>query len=190
MPGCCIFDRSGELPLEQVAELAEVAGVSFSDEPPSPANAYHAAHADLIMRSFRELTGRELFDAEVSASEAARRLYESKVVVMSHDTATDPVFNYANLAAQRLFAMDWTTFVRTPSRLSAEPMARDERARLLAEVTQHGFIDNYHGVRISRNGERFRIEQATVWNLFDQAGRAAGQAAAFSQWQSLAVAKD
>ena len=41
---------------------------------------------------------------------------------------------------------------RTPSRLTAEPVAREERARLLDEVTRNGFIANYAGVRISSRG--------------------------------------
>jgi len=72
-----------------------------------------------------------------------------------------------------------------PSRLSAEPLAREERARLLAAVTARGFVDDYAGVRISRTGRRFRIERATVWNLADPAGLRLGQAAAFDRWTEL-----
>jgi hypothetical protein len=53
---------------------------------------------------------------------------------------------------------------------------------LLAEVAAHGFIDNYSGIRISKMGRRFRIEQATVWNLVNESGEAQGQAATFRQW--------
>jgi hypothetical protein len=66
--------------------------------------------------------------------------------------------------------------------LTAEAPERDERARLLAEVAAHGFIDNYSGIRISKMGRRFRIEQATVWNLVNESGEAQGQAATFRQW--------
>ena len=55
----------------------------------------------------------------------------------------------------------------------------------VAAVTARGFIDDYSGIRISKMGRRFRIEQATVWNLLDEHKNHAGQAALFSQWEFL-----
>jgi len=52
-------------------------------------------------------------------------------------------------------------------------------------VRDNGFIDDYSGIRISLNGRRFRINQATVWNVLDEAGAYAGQAATFSSWEFL-----
>jgi len=74
---------------------------------------------------------------------------------------------------------------RIPSRWTAEAPNRAERARLLAEVTARGFIDDYSGVRIARTGQRFLIERVTVWNLTDDAGRYGGQAATFREWRSV-----
>lgn len=151
---------------------------------PGPDNDFLAPHALLLLESHRRLLGRELVAAG-TVPEKARALYEAPFVVVSHDTAPDPVFNYANLAAQHLFEMDWNAFVRTPSRLSAGPVHRDERARLLEEVARNGYIDNYAGIRVSKSGRQFRIERAVVWNLTDALGRYAGQAAVFSDWQDL-----
>ena len=81
--------------------------------------------------------------------------------------------------------MSWAELTRTPSRLTAEAPNREERARLLAAVTERGFIDDYSGVRISKTGRRCRIAQATVWNLLDEHGDASGQAAMFEQWEFL-----
>jgi hypothetical protein len=65
-------------------------------------------------------------------------------------------------------------------------VAQEERDRLLAEVTERGFIDNYSGVRIGRHGRRFLIEEAIVWNLLAPAGGAhQGQAAMFKRWKML-----
>jgi MEKHLA domain-containing protein len=49
--------------------------------------------------------------------------------------------------------------------LTAEPNARDERTRILAEITARGFSDGYTGIRISRTGKRFLIDKATVWTF-------------------------
>jgi hypothetical protein len=111
----------------------------------------------------------ERLPGETDAALAAR-LYAAPFVVLAHGTEPDPLFNYANLAAQRLFERDWDEFIGLPSRLSAEAPVRSERERLLARVTTHGYIDDYSGIRISKSGHRFRILRATVWNVSDSSG--------------------
>lgn len=64
-------------------------------------------------------------------------------------------------------------------------MHRDAREQLLAEVAGKGYARSYSGVRISARGRRFRIENATVWNLVDAGGRRHGQAATFPEWTFL-----
>jgi hypothetical protein len=81
--------------------------------------------------------------------------------------------------------MSLETLLRTPSRLTAEPVHRDERARLLERTTRDGYVDDYSGIRITATGRRFRINQAVVWNLIDAGGRYAGQAATFDRWDWL-----
>jgi len=103
-------------------------------------------------------------------------------VVLSHNAAPDPILTYGNLKALELFELSWEELAQMPSRLTAEAPDRAERARLLAAVAARGFIDDYSGVRISRTGQRFRIERATVWNLTDDAGQLCGQAATFRTW--------
>lgn len=95
------------------------------------------------------------------------------------------MLNYGNAVALRLWEMSWEELTRTPSRLTAEAPLRDERARLLAAVTAHGFIDDYSDIRISRTGRRFHIAQATVWNLVTEREEPCGQAATFSEWKFL-----
>jgi hypothetical protein len=153
--------------------------------PPGPDNGYQVASAGMILDCHEALTGRRLIATSGSAAAVAEALYRSPMVVLAHDVAADPVFFYANLTAQALFEMPWPMLVRLPSRYSAEPLARDERARLLDRVSQHGYIDDYSGIRVSSSGRRFRIGAATVWNLSGADGRLLGQAAAFSKWELL-----
>ncbi len=142
-------------------------------------------HAACLLRSFRHWTGRDLIPADGSPEELARRLFRQPFVVISHGTEKDPILNYGNQAALSLWEMSWEEFTKTPSRLTAEPMNREERAGLLAEVAKKGFIDDYRGVRISKTGRRFRVEKAVVWNLLDEKDRTCGQAATFSRWTYL-----
>ncbi|MCC7250314.1 MEKHLA domain-containing protein [Hyphomicrobium sp.] len=136
-----------------------------------------------IGESYQRLTGRALVSAEGDPVEA---LWSSPVAVVAHGTEPDPIFFFGNRTALALFEMDFGTFTRLPSRLSAEPMLRDERARLLERVTRDGLIEDYAGVRISATGKRFRISNASVWNLAHATGEAAGQAAAFAEWTTVA----
>lgn len=144
-----------------------------------------AAHVPLLLDSFARLVGRQLIDRGGSAAAQAERLFHAPFVVVSHGTEADPVLNYGNAAALALWEMDFATLTRTPSRLTAEPVHRDERARLLERTRRDGFVDDYAGIRISSTGKRFRIEQAIVWNLTDAAGVHRGQAATFDRWTPL-----
>ncbi|SMF93600.1 MEKHLA domain-containing protein [Methylomagnum ishizawai] len=152
---------------------------------PSEDNHYLAEHVALLRDSHRHWTGRPLLDPRLTHEEAARHLFAAPFVVVSHDTAPDPLFNYANQTALALFAMDWEEFTALPSRLSAERINQEARAELLARVAERGYIDDYQGVRIGRHGRRFLIEAATVWNLLDPRGVICGQAACFKHWKFL-----
>lgn len=150
-----------------------------------PADPATIARVQLLLDSFARLLGRELSSRDGSPAEQAERLFHAPFVVVAHGTETDPVLNYGNARGLALWEMTWEELTRTPSRLTAEPMHRDERARLLARTREHGFVDDYSGIRISKTGRRFRIERAIVWNLTDPAGAHRGQAATFDHWIPL-----
>ncbi len=155
---------------------------------PNAANYYLEAHAVMLAMSYRRWLGDDLIIGSadlVAGKELARALYESPFAIVSHGTQADPIFNYGNLTALRLFEMTWDEFTRLPSRISAEPIHRNERQRLMDEVTRNGFIPDYRGVRISKNGRRFLIERATVWNIVESSGALYGQAAMFADWRFL-----
>lgn len=152
---------------------------------PAPENDYLLPHAAQLLLSYRRWTGRALLETGLSPCEAARALYHAPFVVLSHDSTPDPLFTYANLAAQARFEMTWREIVGLPSRLSAEPLAQQARAHLLEEVAAQGFIDSYSGVRIAKSGRRFMIRNATVWNLSDSDGQLQGQAATFFGCQDI-----
>jgi hypothetical protein len=140
------------------------------------------AQAQIIARSLRHWTGRELPPGNLPPPEFSEKLFHAPFVVVSHGTEADPVLNYGNAAALALWETSWEELTRTPSRLTAEAPNREERAKLLEIVTHHGFIDDYSGVRISKSGRRFRISRATVWNLLTTDGKPCGQAAMFDEW--------
>ncbi|UVI31130.1 MEKHLA domain-containing protein [Paenibacillus spongiae] len=138
-------------------------------------------HAQIILDSYVRLLGKPLLTL-ARGEKAADALFASPIVVLSHGVESDPVLNYGNRAAIDLWEMDWDTFTRTPSRLTAEPMVREERQQFLQAVAEKGYIDTYQGIRISSTGCRFRIQEAVVFNLTDHNGHYYGQAAAFAYY--------
>jgi hypothetical protein len=152
---------------------------------PCAENDYLGEQAGLILSSLLRMTGRHLVDPQQPDTQRYRLLFEAPFCVASHNTDDDPVFNYGNRAALRLFEMAWEDFIGLPSRFSAEQAVREERERLLARVSAHGYIDDYTGVRVSSTGKRFLVEDSIVWNLVDEHGRYRGQAAVLYKWSAL-----
>ncbi|MCW1402038.1 MEKHLA domain-containing protein [Novosphingobium sp. MW5] len=141
-----------------------------------------AARLHLIAESHQRLLGEPLV---TPSPDIATALWSAPEVILAHGTEADPRFFFANRAALARFEASFDQMIGMPSRLSAEAPNRTERQALLDRVSRDGFIADYAGVRISLKGKRFRIEQATVWNLIDAEGKVHGQAAAFSRWTEL-----
>ncbi|MBY3297796.1 MEKHLA domain-containing protein [Rhizobium laguerreae] len=137
---------------------------------------------DLLTGSFKRLLGRPLVEKE----RGPEWLYgDAPFVVLAHNTDADPVFVYGNVAAQKLFGYSWSEIRTLKSRLSAGPAERDERQRLLDAVSTKGFIKNYRGLRVTKSGGRFWMEDGIVWQLRDDEGGDYGQAAMFSKWTEV-----
>jgi ribosomal protein S18 acetylase RimI-like enzyme len=149
-------------------------------------NPEQSAELALLMRdSLRRLTGRDLTHGLDTSAGVAAALATAPFGLVAHDAAKDPVFVYGNHTALDLFQRTWDDFTAMPSRLSAETVGRSERARMLRRARNKGFVDGYHGVRVSASGRRFEISGATLWNLVDDQGRHHGQAALLPLWTHL-----
>ena len=138
-----------------------------------------------LLDSYRRWIGKELLERATPEDELLS-LWNLPQVVVAHGTQADPTFLYGNLRALELWEMSLDQFLDMPSRLTAEPLHRDERQRLLDQTRQLGYVDDYRGVRISRTGKRFMIEKALLWMVIDRAGNIIGQAATFDRWTPLA----
>ncbi len=160
---------------------------------PAEENRFYCEHIAMVVRSYYQLTGKQIGVGApchqqpdlVTDSAFAQSLFNAPFALISHGTEAEPLFNYANKTAMKLFNMTWNEITNLQSRYSAEQPSRAERAQLLNEVKAKGYIENYSGVRIAQGGGRFYIEQASVWNLTDNEGRYRGQAAMFSDWHYL-----
>lgn len=138
----------------------------------------------IILDSYEKWLGQPLIPGLPSnLLERARAAFEAPKVIVSHDTSADPLLNYGNRMALQLWETTPEILIGMPSRKTAEPVHRDERARMLAQTGDRGYSADYQGIRISTSGRRFHIRQAIIWNLVDAEGQPAGQAASFDSWE-------
>lgn len=150
------------------------------------------AFFSLLKGSYEQLLGRALVPKVLDDVGEANWLYhDAPFAVLAQNTADDPAFVYANIAAQRLFAYSWEEFSGLPSRLSAPVADRAARNRLMAGVLSHGYAEGYRGLRVAGTGQRFWIEDVTIWNLMDADADGAGsgdtvrgQAALIRAWSN------
>ena len=142
-------------------------------------------HSQHLLNSFRHWLKRDLIVRTDDPDQDAAALYQAAAVVVSHGTQPDPILNYGNALALKLWEIEIPELLQMPSRLTAEPMHRDARALLLERTTRFGFVDDYRGIRISSSGRRFLIQQAIVWNVVNDRHELIGQAATFNDWQLL-----
>lgn len=141
----------------------------------------------LLLDSYQKLLGSSLIDRKGTPQEQTKALFFAPFVVVSHGTEASPIFNYGNQTALNLWEISWQDFIQTPSRQAVEgdSLKIEQRERMLRQVREKGYIDDYQGIRISQTGKRFYIAQAIVWNLIDSQGNYCGQAATFAHWKFL-----
>ena len=93
-----------------------------------------------LLDSYAHWLKKELIPREGTSLEQAERLFTCPFVVVSHGLQEDPILNYGNRAALTLWEMDWEQFTQTPSRQTAEPVNREERARISPRPKQWGSL--------------------------------------------------
>jgi hypothetical protein len=141
-------------------------------------------HSRLLIESYQRVCEKS-FPVNNLITSLSEALYTSEYIIVSHGTEIDPVFNYANQAAQQLWGIDWEAFTRLPSRLSAREDKVEKREVALKEALSRGYVSGYEGIRIDAEGKEFHIRNVTLWNLIDASGKQQGQAAIFNTWEYL-----
>jgi len=130
-----------------------------------------------ILDSFRRCVGRELIGRSGDAAEDASRLFDLPLAVLAHDTAPQPLLDWANAAAAAAFDATPESLLGRLSSATAPPDATADRRQLFEALARDGFVTGYSGVRVSLTGRRFIIDDVTVFEVTDAAGRPAGHAA-------------
>ena len=152
---------------------------------PSSENSYLKDYVYLITSSLKKLANIEIVDFSLSLEDQAKQAFNSNYVLLAHNGANEPIFNYANKTALKLFEMPWEEFTTMPSKYSAESDERGKREQFLADVAENGYSKNYSGIRISKSGRRFEIRNVILWNVYDSENNRIGQAAVFDEYNYL-----
>lgn len=152
---------------------------------PSSENSYLKDYIHQITGSLKKLANIEIVDFSLSLEDQAQQAFNSDYVLLAHNASNEPIFNYANQTALRLFEMSWAEFTSMSSKYSAESDERGKREQFLAEVTEKGYSKNYSGIRISKTGRRFEIKNVILWNVYDSENNRIGQAALFDEYDYL-----
>lgn len=139
-----------------------------------------------LLDSYEKRLGQALISRKSHLEEQAKMLFFAPFVVVSHDTQSDPIFNYGNQTTLHLWEITWEELIKIPSRKTVKDnISEVERAKMLQQAKEKGYIDHYQGIRITSTGKIFKINNAIVWNITNPQGTYLGQAATFEQWKFL-----
>lgn len=147
-------------------------------------NDFYIKHGQLLCSSYTRWTNQSLL-SENNPNKLLQGLYKAPFAIVSHGIEEDPIFNFGNKIALKLFEFNWEQFIQIPSRNSVEMTNRKQRDELMQRVSNDGHMVDYSGVRISSTGKRFKIEGATIWNIIDENEHYHGQAAMFKNWSTI-----
>ena len=146
-------------------------------------NAETIAWCRYVHDSYKHWLKKTLVEGDLKEKELVKALYEADFMILSHKFGDVPRFVFANLSAQKLWGYSWDEFIGMPSSESVEPEAREEREKLLERANLYGFINDYSGIRIAKDGRRFRIRDVTLWNVLNENEVRVGQAAMFRKFE-------
>ncbi len=115
----------------------------------------------------------------------SEQVFLSEWPILAHEISYDPFLTYANATALKLWRKNWVEMIGMPSRNTAPLDQQEKRQRALKNANQQHAIKNYQGIRINSKGERFRIQNARIWTIWNKKRLIIGQAATFTNWEYL-----
>lgn len=150
---------------------------------------------ELIARSYKQFTNKDLsniddLDSVIAAHSNIKNLIKkisenNSIVNECFDLSADPIFIYGNNAALKLWELSFEEFTKFSSRNTANLDQQSSRNSLLQEVLDKGFIENYSGIRVSKSGKKFMIENAMVFQVYDLQDHNIAQAVLFANWKYI-----
>ena len=138
-----------------------------------------------ILASHCALFGSPLYNLSSNTDDALEELHLAPYALLSHGLGKDPLFTYGNQTALGLFELTDEQILCTPSRTSAEKNDQASRGKFMQSVKEKGYAEGYSCIRVSSTGKKFKILNASIWNILDDRKVIIGQAAAFMKWENI-----
>jgi hypothetical protein len=147
---------------------------------PGAENDFQNAFVQAVLASNLRVVGKPLL-----VGLSGRDVWSGDFALLTHRGDAQAMLNYGNRFALDLWECDWDQFTATPSSATAPQEGRAERAAMMQQVVQGGFVCGYDGQRVSRTGRVFLIQDVTIWRLLDEKDQSFGIAAFFRRYQRL-----
>jgi MEKHLA domain len=147
---------------------------------PTAENNYHREHVLMMLENLQRWTGYDLIkEWGLSLANLGEQVFNADFYILSQDRSADPILTYGNKQVLELWEVGWEELTKMPSRATAKPVDRAERAAMMERVKVANYLDGYSGIRVSKTGKEFKISDGIIWNLFTDNGDFYGQAAWF-----------
>ena len=143
---------------------------------------------NLLQSSYKKAFGIPLFVCSKVDDEhrlESQELFSLQKVVLAHNNQEDPCLIYANAYALRLWGRNWNEMINMPSRHTAPTNNQIQREVALKHAKIKHAVQGYQGIRISKNGQKFLINNARIWTIWSHDRSPLGQAAAFTNWSNI-----
>lgn len=149
-----------------------------SDLPNQKLNQAEITFVQCLLASYERLFNKVLIQRN-SEEQDYFNLFHSDFYLVSHRFMDVPRFVFGTEKAIQLWETSWKDFYMMPSKYSAEEDQREKREQMLKSANEKGYFDGYEGVRISAKGNRFKINNVLIFNVFEEGDKVIGQAALF-----------
>lgn len=96
------------------------------------------------------------------------KLYHAPFLVFSVDNSESPRYNYLNYRAQQAFEINRESIDNFYMIDSVPEQLQGSLLGFAQHIRKTGKFANYNGLRMSKSGIQFRLNNAFVWSLFTQ----------------------
>jgi len=106
----------------------------------------------------------------------ALKIYFAPFIFASIDNNENPRYNYFNFCAQKAFEINRDNYINYNYADSIPEKLLSTSQGFINNLKTSKKLSNYNGIRISKNGNMFRFNNAYVWQINDNTGHYKGVA--------------
>lgn len=136
---------------------------------------FYVQHSLLIYESFTN----NFIEFPIHFSDSvdlSLKLYHAPFLVFSIDSLETPKYNYLNYRAQQTFEINRQNLNDFYLKDSVPEQLHNNLLGFTKHICETGKFANYNGVRMSKSGNQFRLNNAYVWSLLASDGTYKGVA--------------